>query len=147
MRGRKPKPAAEKRLLGNPGKRPIPDEPDFAAGESLTPPKKWSSRSHERREWDRLIPELVRCGVARSLHQGLLEKVCQLYAASERLYEKGDYQGVRMAVGEYRKLLAEFGATPTTASRVRGATAIGSVDRKEEDFFEEFFNGPKRVDD
>lgn len=136
--GRKPKPPETKVATGNPGHRPIQSTPDFAAGDSLTPPKRWPKKGFEREEWDRIVPELVRVGVAKAVHQGALEKICELYAASVELYERRDYTGSRMQAGEYRKALNEFGLTAASAGRV-GANG----ERGNEDPAEKLFTGPK----
>ncbi len=140
--GRKRKPAAEKRAKGNPGKRPIPPEVQFKGGEKLAPPKRWPAGGEERKEWKRIVPELIRCQIAKAVSQGLLEKLCECYASSVTLYQRSDYTGARMAGEAYRKTLAEFGLTPSTASKVGGATAVGKLD----DTAEKFFDGPKAVE-
>ena len=134
-RGRKPKPALLKRVSGNPGKRQIPEEPDFTSGEKLAPPKRWKARGQERVEWERIVPELVRCGIAKAVHQGLLEIICEFYAASVLLYSREDFTGYRMQAEAYRRALNEFGLTAASAGRVGGATALGTIDDEAEDFF------------
>lgn len=140
--GRKPKPAADKRARGNPGNRPIPPEPKFSGGDVLRAPKRWPKKGQEREEWDRIVPELVRCNIAKSVHQGPLEKICELYAAGVELYEEKDYTGARMAASEYRKALNEFGLTAASAGRVG---VQESNDNK--DPAEAYFSGPRAVED
>jgi hypothetical protein len=140
--GRKPKPAADKRTRGNPGNRPIPPEPDFAGGDTLGPPKRWPAEGYEREEWNRIVPELVRCKIAKAVHQGALEKICELYASGVELYERKDYTGSRMAAGEYRKALNEFGLTAASAGRVGTQGSHGDKDPAEA-----FFSGPRAVND
>ena len=139
--GRKPKPPEDKRARGNPGNRPIVDGPDFADGSTLAPPSSWDAIGSERQEWNRIVPELVRCGVAKAVHQGELEKICELYAASVDLYSRKDYTGFRMAAGEYRKALNEFGLTAASAGRV-GSNGVGSSDPADD-----FFTGPVAVNE
>lgn len=141
-RGRKPKPAAQKRATGNPGRRPVAPEPDFASGAALAPPARWPAEGQEREEWGRIVPELVRCEIAKAVHQGALEKICELYAASVTLYGRHDYTGARMQAEAYRKALNEFGLTAASAGRVGGTGANGN-----EDPAEAFFTGPKAVND
>lgn len=86
------------------------------------------------------MPELVRCNIAKLVHQGELEAICELYAARVKLYEDENFSGARMVAAEYRKALNEFGLTAASAGRVGGATAIGT----EDDEGEEFFTGPQR---
>ena len=143
IRGRKPKPTAQKRVLGNPGKRALPEnEPVFTDGSRLAPPKRWpkNKKGSERDEWSRIVPELVRVGVAKAVHQGALEKICELYAASVLLYERQDFTGSRMQAEAYRKALNEFGLTAASATRV--SSTKGNDDQDPE---EEFFTGPQAV--
>ncbi len=140
MRGRKPTSSEIKRVAGNPGKRRIINGPAFSDGESLAPPDRWPTDGLERAEWARLVPELVRCGVAKSVHQGLLEILCELHAAVVTLYGREHFSSARMAASEYRKTLGEFGLTPANAPRVEGAMALGNTDDDAEEFF-----GPKPV--
>lgn len=138
VRGQKPKPAGQKVTTGNPGHRPIVEGPAFAAGDDLAPPKRWKKKGQERIEWARIVPELQRVGVAKSVHQGVLEKVCELYAASVELYRLRDYTGSRMQAGEYRKALNEFGLTAASAGRVSGQGGDGHQDPADQ-----FFTGPR----
>lgn len=141
--GRKPKSAADKRTRGNPGRRPIPPEPAFTSGEGvLCPPDRWAAKGYEREEWNRIVPELVRCKIAKAVHQGELEKICELYAAGVELYERKDYTGSRMQADAYRKALNEFGLTAASAGRVGVQGSHG-----DEDPAEAFFSGPRAVND
>ena len=141
--GRKPLPAEDKEARGNPGGRPIPDTPNFTPGSDLAPPKRWKKKpGYEREEWDRIVPELQTCGIAKAIHQGMLEKICELYAASVLLYQAKDYAGSRMAVGEYRKALNEFGLTAASAGRV-GFLGGDAAKKEEADPTAEFFGRPK----
>ena len=139
--GRKPVPAETKVATGNPGNRPIPETPDFAPGTDLAPPRWWKeSPGYELMEWKRIVPQLQKCGIAKAVHQGPLEKICQLYAASVVLYEKEDYGSARMQDAEYRKALNEFGLTPASAGRVGFLGGSGPDDIDPTD---EFFDGPR----
>lgn len=144
IRGRKPKPAEEKRVTGNPGRRPIPEAPKFTSGDGLQPPRHWSKRGKEREEWSRIVPDLQRAGIAKMVHQGVLEKICELYAASHTLYKQKDYQGARLQSDSYRKALNEFGLTAASAGRVGW---FGGGGNREENAEEEFFTGPRAVND
>jgi hypothetical protein len=140
IRGRKPTSSQRKRITGNPGGRPIPAMPEFSPGDQLRPPRRWPMKGQERVEWARLVPDLQRCGIAKAIHQGLLEKVCELYAAGVVLYRKKDYAGARMQAVEFRKALAEFGGTPSSAGRVGFLGGSGAQADSEDEFF-----GPKLV--
>lgn len=140
VRGRKSKPAEAKRATGNPGKRPIQGEPAFTGGEVLAPPARWKADGQERVEWNRIVPELVRCKIAKAVHQGALEKICELYAASVLLYDRQDFTGSRMQAEAYRKALNEFGLTAASAGRVGSTGANG-----DEDPADQYFTGPQAV--
>lgn len=143
VRGRKPKPAEQKEATGNPGHRPIPETPQFSPGDKLQPPRRWPKRGQERVEWARIVPDLQKAGIAKAVHQGVLEKICELYAASVELYKQKDYAGMRLQTSEYRKALNEFGLTAASAGRV--GFLGGSGDHGNEDPADEFFSKPRLV--
>lgn len=134
--GRRPLPPDDKRLRGNPGRRPIPEAPAFAPGDSLEPPRRWKSKGLERLEWGRIVPELQRLRIAKAVHQGLLEAICQTYSASVRLYRMGDNRGFRLQAETYRKLLGEMGMTPIRPGGVGGGSPADDAEA-------EFFQGPR----
>jgi hypothetical protein len=137
-RGQKATPIETRVAMGNPGKRPIPKSLAFSPGDGLAPPKRWPKKGWEREEWQRIVPEYLKAGIAKAVHQGALEKICELYAASVKLYEDKDYTGARMQAEAYRKSLTEFGGTPSSAVRVGG-----SGTHEDEDPADEFFHGPR----
>jgi hypothetical protein len=127
-----------KLVTGNRGRRPIPAVPAFAPGTNLAPPRRWKAGGPEREEWGRIVPELQRLGIAKSVHQGLLELICELYAASAALFRKGHVTSARAQAAEYRKALSEFGLTAASAGRVSGTPDDG-----EENPADQFFSGPR----
>lgn len=135
--------------MGNPGHRPIPETPNFTPGDNLRPPDRWpavnetKTEGFERQEWVRIVPDLVKAGIAKAVHQGVLEKICELYAASVTLYEAKDYAGARMQTAEYRKALNECGLTPASAGRV--GFLGGSGANGDENEGDEFFKKPRLV--
>src|SRR4051812_32697332 len=58
MQGRKPTPAALKLIQGNPGKRPIRQEPQPERGDLPEPPEFLAEDA--KAEWRRVAPELYR---------------------------------------------------------------------------------------
>ena len=63
MKGRKPKPVARKRFEGNPGKRPLPIEPDIPRTPETfaeLPPAELATSAIASAEWTRLAPMLWR---------------------------------------------------------------------------------------
>ena len=113
----------------------------FGLGASALAPGLTWARLHavpRRVEWDRIVPELQRCRIAKAVHQGALEKICELYAAGVVLYKQRDFTGSRMQAAEYRKALNEFGLTAASAGRVGGTGDHGDTDPADE-----FFPGPR----
>ena len=134
----KPKPTAIKRLTGNPGKRPLPqDEPQ----PDRTPPKcpAWL-QPEARREWRRIVPELERLGLLTLIDRVALAAYCAAYAhwreAEEIMQTEGlTYETVNKAgettivsrpevgiaqkyMGLIRSFCSEFGLTPSSRGRM-----------------------------
>ena len=137
--GRKPKPAAQRRREGNPGKRPIiegiqgtgePEKPKFLSPDASE-------------EWDRVVPQLVQLGVVTSLHTASLTAMCVFWGIAEAarsvyevdgLVEEGStgqmvehplvgvYSG---AIASYMRIAVEFGLTASAAMRIE--TAKGAL--------------------
>lgn len=75
--GRPPKPAPLKDLLGNPGKRRVPPEPQPARDMPPCPPH---LSDKAKLEWGRLAPELHRLGLLTSVDGHAFAAYCQAYA-------------------------------------------------------------------
>ena len=131
--GRKPKPPEQKEATGNPGRRPIPKVPVFAAGGLAAP--KWFS-AVEREEWGRIVPDLEKAGIAKGVHQGSLEGICVLYGAWRKSRKDKDMQQARMSYDAYRKALNEFGLTAASAGRVGFTSGTNENKDPAEEFFE-----------
>lgn len=131
--GRKPTPASIKRLRGNPGKRPIADEPDVAKAEPTIP----ETLSESAKEvWRALAPELVRAGVLSAVDGGLFACYCTAIAdfdkANDVLTREGylvespnGYQvqhpmlAIRKnAAREIARIAPEFGLSASSRTRV-----------------------------
>lgn len=135
--GRKPKPTAVKQATGNPGKRKLPEaEPVFEPGPVVAP--EWLDK-YEREEWERIVPELVRAGIAKPVHLSLLVGICALYSAFRTARLADDTVQARQSFEAYRKALNEVGLTPASAGKVKADTGDGK------DPAEKFFTGPKPV--
>ena len=155
--GSKRKSAAQKEIEGNRGKRPIPAEPEFQDGLGvLKSPRRWGRARDGKKadriefeEWDRIVPELIACGIAKSVHQGPLEKLCELYAAATREYIAGEYSRFRHTVNAYRLALTEFGLTPAAAPGLGNPgllpAAPGKPKAEVSDTPDDRFFGPKKV--
>lgn len=153
-RGRKPKPTALKKLLGNPGKRPLNENEPQPAGPMPDAPEHLDEFA--RMEWARMAPELHRLGLLTQVDRAAFGAYCTAYSrwaqaelamgalgATERVpfivtTDKGNViqhplVGVaNKALELMHKFLVEFGLTPSSRSRV-------SVPNTEPDAFEQEF--------
>jgi P27 family predicted phage terminase small subunit len=134
MRGRKPKPTALKVLSGNPGKRPLPTEPELVRAIPRCPRH---LDGEARREWRRIAGELYEAGLLTRVDRAALAAYCQAWArwveAEEKVRELGavvktptgclmqnPWLGVaNRALDEMRRFLVEFGMTPSSRTRVK----------------------------
>jgi P27 family predicted phage terminase small subunit len=148
--GRKPKPAAQRRREGNPGKRAI-REGFVAEGEPQKPAL--LSPSAEA-EWDRVVPLLVSAGVAKEVHAGPLTAMCVNWGIAEDARAQYEAEGLveegsmgqmvehpliatyQKAIAAYMRIATEFGMTASAAMRIEGVrieaepfAAIGSSPR------------------
>ncbi|MNO90371.1 Phage terminase, small subunit [compost metagenome] len=77
--GRKPKPTAQKRAAGNPGKRRLNDaEPDYTSLVIAPPAPDWMSE-YAQQMWHKLAPELVESKVLTRTDLHVLEGFCSAY--------------------------------------------------------------------
>ena len=156
--GRKPVPTALKVLRGNPGKRPLNDGEPLPERHLPPPPRHLSAAA--RREWKRLGQELLILGLVTTIDTGALAMYCQAWGrwleAEEALRKYGvmvkSPNGLPMqspylavankAMEQMRSLLAEFGMSPASRTRVR----VEPVD-EEEDVFERMRNRNRGLSD
>jgi len=133
VRGRRPKPAAQRRREGNPGKRPIHDGL-IADGE---PEKPEFSNPYAEEEWERVVPLLVSQGIAGRAHTASLMAMCihwgiaedaRLTYESEGLVEEGSMGQMvehplistyMKAIAAYLRIAVEFGLTASAATRIQ----------------------------
>ena len=149
-RGRKPQPAAVKRLLGNPGKRKIKD--DLPATPGAPPmPARLLVEPAAVEKWNELVPLLLQLGTLTVADGEALATLCEVYAAAQAcLLElratgpvmRTDLGGIkpnpagplyRGLVSLQASLMNEFGLTPTSRAR------LGGKEEKPADEVEEFF--------
>jgi P27 family predicted phage terminase small subunit len=136
MRGRKPKPTLLKVLDGNPGKRPLNDsEPVAPAGDPECPD--WLD-DEAKAEWHRIIPDLREMGLLSRADRPALAAYCTAWSrwvhAEEQVRKfgpivkspekqfpmKSPYLCVAdQALEIMRKMMVEFGLTPSSRSRIR----------------------------
>lgn len=103
LRGPAPKPTALKRLLGNPGRRPLPEnEPQYQPGEPV-PPFELSTQA--KKVWQTLVREMKPSGVLRRVDGAALAQLCEDQALLNELREglaqlKKDYLAKAKAEGK-----------------------------------------------
>jgi P27 family predicted phage terminase small subunit len=134
LRGPAPKPTAIKRLQGNPGKRALNErEPQLEPGIPACPDHLDATA---RKEWDRVSKLLVGMKVLTEADYIALGNLCQaystlitaqrqlnksgiLYKASSGYVQQSPLLGIITAQTTIvNKLLAEFGLTPSSRTRV-----------------------------
>jgi P27 family predicted phage terminase small subunit len=149
MRGRKPKPTILKVLDGNPGRRPLNDrEPESAPGTPVRPD--WLD-AEAQAEWDRVTGELTDMGLLTLADRAALAAYCTAWSrwveaeamvkkfgmivkSPERGFPmKSPYLSIAdQALETMRKLMIEFGLTPSSRSRIRvppGGDEVDELDR------------------
>lgn len=135
-RGRKPKPTAQKKLEGNPGRRPInTNEPKFdQATRPVAPPRVLSMDG--KREWRKMHALLRKAGLLTKVDESALAQYCQAYGtwceAMRQVNRKGLvcftpngslqvspwFSIARASSEQCRKFMLEFGLTPSSRSRI-----------------------------
>jgi phage terminase small subunit len=113
MRGRKPKPTALKILSGDQPCRINRREPILPAASGMEPPDWIGSFGIDL--WRRLAPVLVPAGLLTAGDLPAFEQLCQEYDTIRRNKLCGP------ARDRYRRLLVEFGLTPSARSRLKSA--------------------------
>jgi P27 family predicted phage terminase small subunit len=149
MRGRKPKPTLLKVLDGNPGKRPLNDrEPQPPQG---VPDRPVWLDAEAQAEWDRVTGELEMMGLLSLADRAALAAYCTAWSRwveAEAMVKKfgtivkSPEKGFPMkspyltiadqALETMRKLMVEFGLTPSSRSRIRvppGGDEVDELDR------------------
>jgi P27 family predicted phage terminase small subunit len=160
-RGRKPKLTHLKVVQGNPGKRKInTTDPKPRKSKKIAPPTHLCEIA--RKEWKRVIDELVTIGTLTILDMATLEGYCSSYADTieaqriideeGRFYESvtkdgGTIKRKHPAVAMYneslkimRSFASELGMTPVSRSRVTASK------EQQEDPMEAFLNRGKKKD-
>lgn len=136
MRGPKPTPTALKIVRGNPGKRPLPENEPTPNGEAVAP--EWLS-AQAAAHWPAVAPQLESAGVLTSMDATALAMYCEAFARWQNANEVVAKTGLvvpgqkgtltqnpaihiaNVAFDQMRKMLIEFGMTPSSRSRVSKA--------------------------
>ena len=149
-KGRRPVPAAAKRLAGNPGKRKI--RPDLPAQVGVPPmPKRLMVDPVAVEKWRELVPILTGLGTLTTADGEALATLCEVHSSAQacllELRATGpvmhtELGGVkpnpagplyRGLVSLQASLMGEFGLTPTSRTR------LGGKEDKPTDEVEDFF--------
>lgn len=140
MRGRKPKPTKLRLLGGNAGKRPVGEEPRPPVPES-TPYAPRHLNDDAKREWRRIVKILLGLGLYTEVDRAALAMYCQAWGRwveAERqveatggpvltsketgnLYQNPYLYVANRAWEQVRKMLTEFGLSPSARSRLNVA--------------------------
>jgi P27 family predicted phage terminase small subunit len=149
VKGRKPTPTHLRLLQGNPGKRPIPNEPQPLIPAALPDPPEFLD-AYAAEEWRRLAPEVYRLRLMTMVDNAAFAAYCTSYSrwrnAEEALRQIADKDPVmrgliikgskgtaienplayiaRRAAQEMLRFAVEFGFTP--AARARIAAGVGA---------------------
>jgi P27 family predicted phage terminase small subunit len=134
VRGQKPKPAVQKKLEGNPGKRKIDDLLEFEPCKSMAPPAFLDAIA--KSEWRRVAKYLISKGVLTAPDRTALVLYCscwsQLVESTKIIHKEGLIVSVRgetkahpaarmrfNAITQLRQLCIEFGMTPSARGRIQ----------------------------
>lgn len=132
MRGRKPKPTALKILDGTRADRINHDEPVLPRGDLEPPDSIDDLDGYGVEHWNELAPMLAKAGLLTEGDRPALALLCRAYARL-RLDPLDD-----KANDLYRRMLVEFGLTPSSRSRIKATT------EKPKDALAEFLAAARR---
>jgi P27 family predicted phage terminase small subunit len=149
MKGRKPTPTMLKVLSGNPGKRPL-NEREPNAPQGVPTPPEWLD-DEAKAEWERVSIDLAEMGLLSQADRPALAAYCvawsrwvdaeaqvKKYGTVVKSPDKGfpmksPYLSIAdQALETMRKLMVEFGLTPSSRSRIRvpaGGDEADELDR------------------
>ncbi len=147
--GTKPKPTETKKRAGNPGHRPLnPDEPELAP-ELPKCPSFLSGRA--KYQWGIIGQQLLDAGLLSAIDETALAALCQAKADWMTAIEKIRQQGAVYEVGDLlrknpwvaveaeawkqmKSMMAEFGMTPSSRTKVISTKGKGKVEDTEDWF-------------
>ncbi len=164
MKGRKPKPTAQKIFEGNPGKKKLPEnEPTPSGWETLNakglPPYPKHLSPSSRKVWDEIVPEMMKMGIFTPADSFAMEALCNEISdyrrIRKRIHKEGDL--VKCANGTQRKnplhsiakeklstidkYGAKFGFSPADRERIKS----GGKSEGDEDELAKFIDEGKRA--
>jgi len=136
MRGRKPKPTKIKELEGNPGKRRLNTDEPHPPVPDATPYAPRFLNADAKAEWGRMAAILLGLGLYTEVDHAALAMYCQAWGrwvvAERKLSKEGEiiesenggkYQNPwrhesNKAQEQMRRMLSEFGLTPSSRARL-----------------------------
>jgi P27 family predicted phage terminase small subunit len=150
MRGRKPTPTSLKVLEGNPGHRPLNGSEPKPPATLPDPPDALSAAA--KKMWRRIGPKFAALGVIAEVDEAAFAVLCESYTSWLKLIELARENGPVVLVNgqpvpnpyavradkeaeKMRKMLAEFGGSPSSRSR------LSTTNSSPEDDLNSFLNG------
>ena len=123
-------------IRGNPSRRPLPKKEAEIPAEIPDPPQHLSKNA--KKEWERIAPALQSCGLLTKIDGTALGAYCDYFAQWAQASGKLKSQGMIIQTGfgpqvnpwlrisnnaieGMKKILVEFGMTPSSRSRVKAA--------------------------
>jgi P27 family predicted phage terminase small subunit len=137
-RGPAPKPTAVKQLAGNPGHRLLNESEPKPAIPKQVPYAPRHLNVDGKREWRKLVPRLMRLGLYTELDQYAVSMLCEVWGQwveakrmtrktggpilkatdTGNLYQNPWYHVQNKAWEQLRKIIGEFGLTPSSRSKI-----------------------------
>ncbi len=135
MKGRKPKPSHLKVISGNPGKRPIPENPQPKTLSLDEKPPNWIGK-YGQELWEARAPELIELGILTKADRPMFEILCCTWNMFREALEIMNREGLSVkderglprknpiwtlynsAAKDFSKLAQEFGMTPVSRQRL-----------------------------
>ena len=133
--GNRRKPAAVRRAMGNPGKRPIPDVVLPDTGPAVKP-ESVKKRRRASEIWDQYAPTLVILGTLKAESTHLFAAWCWLTAE----FERRPIEFTASKVAQMRALASSLGMDPSSQAKL----AVARLGEEEPE--DEFFTGPRAVE-
>ena len=131
----KPKPAAVRRAMGNPGKRPIPEVRDVDTGPAVMPAYV-NRRKRAVALWNEYAPALELLGTLKAESAGMFGVWCMLMAE----FERNPNRMPASKIAQIRFLSSSLGMDPSTRGKFSTPKPNANQDPAEE-----FFTGPRAV--
>lgn len=128
-KGRKPKPTAQKKLAGNPGKRRLNEhEPQFDAVTDVAAPEHLFDFQHAVEQWNTLAPQLCSRGVMTVADLWNLEAFCMAYSVYRTSMAEANGQPTIMQDNGTMKKHPALSAANEALAQMRATGAVLGID-------------------